>query len=90
MYASHCIIGPHHSITYIDAVCCYRLSLVVGLCVTLVSPAKTAELIEMQFWLRILVCPGNHTLQVQIPHGKGQFKGVVKYGGLCRKLCKSG
>jgi len=44
-----------------------------------------AELIEMSFGLRTLVCPGNHTLDgVQIPHGKGQFLGekwrcIVKY-----------
>jgi len=40
--------------------------------VTLVSPAKTAELIEMPFGLRTLVDPVNHVLAwVKIPYGKG-------------------
>jgi len=56
----------------------------VGLSVTLVSHAKTAELIKMPFGLRTLVVPGNHVLEwVQIPRGKGQFWGkgspIVKY-----------
>jgi len=34
----------------------------VGLSVTLVSPAKTAELIEMPFGLRSWVGPWNHVL----------------------------
>jgi len=45
------IIRPHPSATYVDAVYCYRLSievcLSVCLSVTIVSPAKTAEPIEM-------------------------------------------
>ena len=56
------------------------------LSVTLVSPAKMAEPIEMLFGLRTQVGPGNHVLDgVQILHGKGQFfwggKGrpIVKY-----------
>jgi len=50
-----------------------------------VSPAKTAEPIEMPFGLRTLVGPGNHVLDgVQNPRGKGQFWGgqgrpIVKY-----------
>jgi len=58
---------------YIDAVYCYRLSSVVcqsvGLSVTLVSFAKTAEPVEMPFGLRTWVVPGNHVLDgvVQIP-----------------------
>jgi len=44
--------------------------------VTLVSPAKTAEPIEMPFGLRARVDPGNHVLDgVQIPMGKGNFEG---------------
>jgi len=39
----------------------YR-GLSVGLSVTLVSPAKTAEVIEMLFGLRTRVGPGNHVL----------------------------
>jgi len=43
------IIRPHHRTTYVDAACCYRPSSVVCRSVTLVSPAKTAEQIEMPF-----------------------------------------
>jgi len=46
----------------------------VGLSVTQVSPAKTAEPIEMLFGLRTSVAQGTMYLDaVQIPHGKGQF-----------------
>jgi len=55
---------------YVDAVCCYRLSIVVCrsvclsvcLSVTLVSPAKMPELIQMLFGLRTRVGPGNNVL----------------------------
>jgi len=44
--------------------------------VTLVSPAKMAEPIEMSFGLRTWVGTGNHALDgVQMPHGKGNFEG---------------
>jgi len=39
-----------------------RVAWSVGLYVTLVSPAKTAEPIEMPFGLRIWVGPMNHVL----------------------------
>jgi len=46
----------------------------VCLSVTVVSPAKTAEPIEMLFGQKIRVGPRNHVLdEVQIPHEKGQF-----------------
>ena len=46
----------------------------VCLSVTLVSPAKMAELIEMPFGLRTRVGPRNHVFdRVHIAHGKGQF-----------------
>jgi len=49
---------------YVDAVCCYQPSSVVcrSVCrsVTLVSPAKTAKPIEMQFVLETRVDPGNY------------------------------
>jgi len=70
---------------YVDAAYCYQPSSVVCWSLTLVSPAKTPEQIEMPFGLRTLVGPGNHVLNgVQIPHGNGQFlrgKGrpVLKY-----------
>jgi len=48
-----------------DSVC-----LSVGLSVMIVSPAKTAEPIEMPFWLWSRVGPRNHVLNmVQIPNG---------------------
>jgi len=53
-----------------------RVAWSVGLSVTLLSPAKTVETIEMPFGLRTRVGPENHVLDgVQIPHGKGQFSG---------------
>ena len=63
------IIRPHRSTTYVDAACCYQqVASSVGWSVTLVSPTKTAEPIEMQFGLRTRVGPGNHKLDgVQIP-----------------------
>ena len=56
------IFRLHRSTTYIDAVYCYWLSSVVCRCDTLVSPARTAELIEMSFGLRTWLVPGNHVL----------------------------
>jgi len=70
------MIRPHRSVTYVDAVYCYLYRVAwsvrsVGLSVTLVNAAKTAEPIE--FGLRTRVGPGNHVLDgVQMPHGKGQ------------------
>jgi len=57
---------------------CYRVAwsvdLSVGLSVTIVSPAKMSEPIEMPFGLWAQMGPRNHVLDgVQIPHGKGQF-----------------
>jgi len=50
--------------------------LVVCLSVTLMSPAKTAELIEMLFALRTWVVPENDVFDGgPDPHGKGQFLG---------------
>jgi len=53
------IIRPHRSTTYVDAAYCYRPSRMLcrSLCwsVTLVSPTKTAESIEMLFRLRTLI-----------------------------------
>jgi len=72
--AACCQIALTTCYYYVDAVCCYRLSRMVCRSVTLVSPAKAAEPIEMPFGLRTQVGPGNHVLDgVQIPHGKGQF-----------------
>jgi len=65
---------------YVDAAYCYRPNSVVcrsvGWSVTLVSPAKTAESIQMPLGLRTQVGPGNHVLDgVQIPMGRGNFEG---------------
>jgi len=62
-----CIIRPHHSTKYVDAASVTdRVAWSVGMSVcwsvTLVSPAKTTEPIEMPFGLKILVGPGNHLL----------------------------
>jgi len=46
----------------------------VGLSLTAVSGAETAEPIEMPCGLWTRVGPGNYVLDgVQIPHGKGYF-----------------
>jgi len=51
----------------------WSVGLSVGLSVTVVSPAKTAEPIEMLFGLKTWVGPGNHVLDGSIsPTGKGQ------------------
>ena len=52
-----------------------RVAWSVRLSVTLVSPVKTAEPIEMPFGLRTQVGPENHVLDVLDggPDGKGQF-----------------
>ena len=47
----------------------------VGLFVTLVSPAKTAEPIEMPFGLRTLVGPGNH--DIVLDGGPQVLRGVA-------------
>jgi len=71
------IIRLHRTPTYVDEAYCYRLSSsVVCRTVTLVSPAKMAELIKMPFGLMTRVGPGNHLLNgVYILHGNEQFWG---------------
>ena len=73
------IIRPHRRIVYVDAaywcssVVC-RVCVSVGLSVTIVSPAKTAEPIEMPFGLWTRIGPRNHVLDgIQVCRGKGQF-----------------
>jgi len=63
------IIRSHRSTTYVDVAYCYRLSSVVCLSVclfclsvTIVSPAKTAEPIDMSFELWTRVGTKNHVL----------------------------
>jgi len=90
MHQSHFITTttttkPHRSTTYADAADCYRPSSVVCRSVTLVSPAKTAELIEMSFGLRTPLGPGNRVLDgVQILLYEGAIlrekeRPIVKY-----------
>jgi len=52
-----------------------RVAWSVGLSVTLVTPAKTAAPIELPFWLRTWVAPGNHVLDggPDPPMGRGKF-----------------
>ena len=54
-----------------------RVAWSIGLSVTLVSPAKTAEPIEMLFDLRTRVGPRNHVLDgsADPPMGRGDFEG---------------
>ena len=54
-----------------------RVAWSVGLSVTLVSPAKMAEVIKMPFGLWTQVVPRNHVLDVvpDPPMGRGNFEG---------------
>jgi len=66
----------------------------VCLTVTLVSPAKTSEPIEMPFGSNILVGPGNHVLDGgPDPHEKGQLWGKgtshCKYRDTLRSSAKT-
>jgi len=59
---------------YVNVAYCYRLRSVFCLSVTLVSPAKMAEAIEMLFGCGLRLDARNYVLHgVQIPHAKGQF-----------------
>ena len=88
------ITRPHRSTTYVYVAYYYRPSSVVcrSVCpsvrrsVKLVSPAKTAAPIEMQFGLRTRVSPRNHVLDggPDPPMERGNFEGgkgrpIVKY-----------
>ena len=83
-------ITPHGSTTCVEATYCYRPSRAVcrSLCLsdTVVSPAKTAEPIEMPFELRTRAGPRKHRVldegpdppwEVAISRGKEQT--IVKY-----------
>ena len=62
------IIRLHRSTTYVDTACCYRPSSVVcqsvSRSVTVVSPAKAAEPIDMPFgmWTGVGPTPRKHIL----------------------------
>jgi len=100
-------VTPHRSTTYVDAVCCYRRSsIVVCLSVCLYvcrhvyhdrEPSKTAEPIEMPFWLWTRVASGNHVLDggPDLPMLRAILKGkgrpIVKYrDSRYRELWKNG
>jgi len=55
----------------------WSVSLSVGLSVTIVSRAETAELIKMPFGLWTWVGPGNHVSNggPDLPMGRGNFEG---------------
>jgi len=61
---------------YVCRSVCRSVCLSVCLSVTLVSPAKTAVLIEMPFGLRTRVDPGNHVLDGDSDPsmGRGNFE----------------
>jgi len=65
-------------------VVCRSVCLSVCRSVTLVSPAKTAGLIEMPFGLKTQVCPRNHVLDggPDLPMERGNFEGKGHAGRL--------
>jgi len=70
------VIRPHRSTVYVDAAYCYGWCSMVCLSVTILSPAKTAEPIEMLFGLWMWVGRRNHVLEgVQMPMQSGNFEG---------------
>jgi len=71
------VIRPHHSTAYADAPYCYWSYYAVSWSVRVVSPAKTAQPIEMPFGLRTRVGPGNHVLDGRpyCTRGKNNFEG---------------
>jgi len=70
------IIRPHDSY-YLRRCGLLSLTEFCRLSVTVVSPPKTAEPIEMPFGLRILVGPRNHVLDggQHLPMGRSNFEG---------------
>ena len=56
------IIMLHRSTMYVHATYSYQTSSVVCQSITLVNPAKTAEVIDMSFGLRTRVGPRNYVL----------------------------
>jgi len=70
------IIRPYRSTMYVDVAYCYQPSSEVCRSDTLVSCAKTAELIEMPFGLRTGMGPRNHVYNdggPDSPMGMGNF-----------------
>jgi len=75
----------------------WSVCLSVSLSVTIMSPAKTAELIEAPFGLWTQMGPRNHVLDEgpdppwngAVLGGKGE-QPIVKYWDALRELCKNG
>jgi len=59
---AHAYVGLDGSQSCVDAAYCQGQTSVVCLSVTIVSPAKMAEPIEMPFRMLSWVVPGNHIL----------------------------
>jgi len=82
----------YRSTVYIDAAHCYRPSSMVGLSVTVISPAEMAEPMEMPFGLWTRLGLRNHVLDkgLDCPVQMGNFWGtgyagqlVIPRGGKC-------
>jgi len=79
-----------------SSVVCLSVCLSVGLSVTIMGSAKTAEAIEMPFGFWTRVGPRKHAsdedpdrpCEEAILRGKG--RPTVKYRTLCGQLCKNG
>ena len=71
LITQYCLLDCIANTTYVDTDYCYRLSSMVCQSVTLVSPAKRDESIEMPFGLRTWESPENIVLDVQIPLWEG-------------------
>jgi len=79
------VIRPHHSTSYVDVAYCYRRGSVVCLSVTLLSPAKTAQPIEIPFELKTRVGLRNHVLdEVHIRSWEGAI--LIGRGASHRKV----
>ena len=85
---------PHRHTTYVDAAYCYRLSSVVyqlvcwSLSLSVVSPAKMAEPIEMLFGLKTRLHARNHVLDGG-PDPRGRGGPVYSTRILCDELWKN-
>jgi len=73
------IIRLHRSTTQYVRIVTDRVAWSVGLSVTLVSPAKTAELIEMSFGFQTRVGPWNHVFDGSRGNFEVNERPIVKY-----------
>jgi len=69
-------IAVLHASLHVNAAYCYRVAWSVSLSTTIVSPAKTAEPIEVPFGLWTRFCQRNHVLDgVACRMRRGNFEG---------------